>query len=155
MSKYQHITEIQENSDLVTCAHALEHIPDPIRFLRETTHSAHVPVGSLVYPEAPLERYALAGLLQSQSYGQYLSIVQKSRLLTIAIDFFSVLSRARFQKVFPPLLLKLHEHLNFYASASLSKVAASAGLDALAVSEEQGAIVSTHTGVIRLLSRKR
>jgi len=143
------------NLDLLICAHVLEHLPDPIEFLRSHLSSALIRKGCLIYLEVPLERYGVADQLRSQIYSRYLRLLVRSQPILIFMDFLSVLARSYLGWIFPPLIIKMHEHVNFFTSDSLRACINSLGLDLIAIHQDGGSALSTHQGVIRALARWR
>lgn len=154
------VTRVMNLSDLTTevgllmCSHVLEHIPDPISFLRLQLSSSRIRPGCLIYLEVPMERYALFPALGSGLYSRYLKCVLKMPLVLICIDFFSVLSRSFLGLIMPPLILKMHEHINFFSAQSLRIMIKSLGLVLLEIGVESESNLATHQGVIRALARK-
>lgn len=146
--------DLPENPDLVLCVHVLEHLPSPVGFLKSQFSSARIQSGCLVYLEVPLERFEISELLRSGFYFKYLTHLNRFRLALIAIDFLSVLARAFAGRLFPPLIVKMHEHVNFFSVQSLSACIQTLGLELIAIGPEYGSSLSTHQGVIRALARK-
>ena len=148
------VTDISEGIDLIVCAHVLEHIPDPVSFIRQTLNSAAMAQGCLVYLEVPLERYHISDAMSSAGYKSYLGCLVRFRPLLVFADFASVLARGFLNRVFPPLIIKLHEHLSFFTPRSLEECLRDLGFETIEVKQETGASVATHQGVIRLLARR-
>ena len=148
------IAELPSDLDLLICAHVLEHIPAPVPFLRSQFASLRIRSGCLIYLEVPLERYGISPSLGSRLYFRYLRLLSRLGPALIVADFLSVLARAYLGRLFPPLIIKMHEHVNFFTPASLQASIESLGLELLAISQDQGASLSTHQGVIRAVARK-
>ena len=148
------IADVSRGIDLIVCAHVLEHLPDPISFIRKTLSSATMAQGCLVYLEVPLERYHISDAMSSAGYKSYLGRLVRFRPLLVLADFASVLARGFLNRVFPPLLIKMHEHLSFFTPRSLEQCLRDLGFETVEVKEENGASVATHQGVIRLLARR-
>lgn len=157
----QGVTRVKNLSDLTTdvglliCSHVLEHIPDPISFLRLQLSSPRIRPGCLVYLEVPMERYALSSALGSEIYSRYLKCILQIPLALICVDFLSVISRSLLGVIIPPLILKMHEHVNFFSPQSLRAMIESLGLVPLEIGIESESNLATHQGVIRALARKR
>jgi hypothetical protein len=149
------INEIPKPVNLVMCAHVLEHIPIPEKFIAEIITSTNLTPDCIFYFEVPLERFNISSMLKSKWYQNYLQAIVPFRWITIGFDFFSVLSRSYLNAVFPPLIMKLHEHLNYYTTHSLSELMHQSGLEVVEVIEEKASNLSTHQGVIRLIARKK
>jgi hypothetical protein len=148
------IADVSRGIDLIVCAHVLEHLPDPISFMRKTLSSATMAQGCLVYLEVPLERYHISDAMSSAGYKSYLGRLVRFRPLLVLADFASVLARGFLNRVFPPLLIKMHEHLSFFTPRSLEQCLRDLGFETIEVKQEIGAPVATHQGVIRLLARR-
>lgn len=148
------LAEVPHDLDLLICAHVLEHLPHPTSFLHSHLASARIASGCLIYLEVPLERYDIAKQLQSKLYRQYLRLLIRFQPAVIVMDFLSVLARGYLGKVFPPLILKMHEHVNFYTIDSLTACIRSAGLELIAIKQDQESSIATHQGVIRALARR-
>lgn len=144
-----------EDIQLLICAHVLEHLPYPTRFLGDLLSSPRLRPGSLIYLEVPLERYSISRLLGSRLNLFYLRSLLRVRPLLILVDFCSVLARSYLGFVFPPLILKMHEHINFFTARSLQECLAPFDLEIISVAQECGSSLSTLQGVIRLLARRR
>ena len=149
------IGEIPHPINLVICAHVLEHIPSPVQFVADIASSSNLSRDCLFYIEVPLERFRIFSLLQQPIYRKYIDAVLAIRWMTIGLDFLSVLARSYLGMIFPPLLIKLHEHINFYTVQSLRSLAEASGLEVVSEIEEKDSHISTHQGVIRVLARKR
>lgn len=148
------VTDISEGIDLIVCAHVLEHLPDPVSFIRQTLNAAAMAQGCLVYLEVPLERYHISDAMSSAGYKSYLESLLRFRPLLVLADFASVLARGFLNRVFPPLIIKMHEHLSFFTPRSLEECLRDLGFETVEVKEEKGASVATHQGVIRLLAKR-
>ena len=146
------LAEIPSDLDVLICSPVLEHIPSPVSFLGSRTTSPRIRSGCLIYLEVPLEHYGIAGGLGSRLYSRYLRLLSYVGPALIAVDFLSVLARAYLGHVFPPLIVKMHEHVNFFTLASLRATIQSLGLELIAIRQEHGSSLSTHQGVIRVLA---
>jgi SAM-dependent methyltransferase len=112
--------------DVVMLAHVLEHLSDPRSVLQ--TIRPKLAAGGLLFVEVPYERYDLRFAKRSSAFTSYLGIVaaHPGKLL-MALDFFSTACRVRFGVVPPLGFPKLHEHINFFNEASLSKLLEATG----------------------------
>jgi hypothetical protein len=147
------ISELSVDVDLLLCSHVLEHIPRPMPFLRSQLASARIKSGCLVYLEVPLERYSLSTALGSKIYSAYLKYVLRMPFVLIFIDFLSVVSRSYLGLIVPPLILKMHEHVNFFSPESVLAMINALGLELLDIDVELESSLATHQGVIRALAR--
>jgi len=154
VSRVTTMAALPDNPDLLVCAHVLEHLPSPVAFLESQLGSPMIQRGCFVYLEVPLERFKVSAFLQTRFYFKYLRLLVRFRLAVIVVDFLSVLARAYLGRLFPPLIIKMHEHVNFFSVQSLSVCIQSLGLELIAISSERGSPLSTHQGVIRALARK-
>lgn len=153
VTRLREISELSVDVDLLLCSHVLEHIPSPIPFLRSQLASARIKAGCLVYLEVPMERHSLSTALGSKMYSTYLKHVLRMPFILIFIDFLSVVSRSYFGLIIPPLILKMHEHVNFFSPESLSAMVDALGLELLDMDIEFESSLATHQGVIRALAR--
>jgi hypothetical protein len=64
-------------------------------------------------------------------------------------------ARSNLGFIFPPLIIKIHEHVNFFSGESLQTGIKSLGLELVAIHQDGGASVSSHEVVIRALARRR
>jgi hypothetical protein len=148
------LADLPHDLDLLICSHVLEHVPSPISFLRAQIQSPRIRSGCLIYLEVPLEHYSISDQLKSKFYARYLMALNRIRLAFVVVDFLSLLARAYLGRVFPPLILKMHEHVNFFTVESLQACVESLGLELVAIKQEGGSSLSTHQGVIRVLARR-
>jgi hypothetical protein len=155
VTRVHSINDIPKPVDLVICAHVLEHISTPEQFVSEIVSSINFANNCIFYFEVPLERFYISPLLKKNFYQKYLKTILTFRWITIGVDFFSVLSRSYLNAVFPPFIIKLHEHLNYYSKDSLCELINKSGLEVVDVIEDKASNLSTHQGVIRLIARKK
>ena len=149
------LDSIEKDVDFVMVSHVLEHLPDPTKFLQGLLASPRVRRGCLVYLEVPLERLRISEMMRSIYYYEYLRRLVNLRFAVIVIDFCSILARSYLSFLMPPLIMKMHEHVNYFSMDSLRACATSAGLDVITVMDSTEASIATHQGVIRLLATKR
>jgi hypothetical protein len=145
---------VPSSVDLLICSHVLEHLPHPGFFLAGLLGSSRINPGCLIYLEVPLERYGIAAAMSSIVYRRYLVALTSLQPLLQVVDFFSVLARSYLGLVLPPLILKLHEHINYFTTQSLVECQRPLGLELVVVCQETESSLATHQGVIRLLARR-
>ena len=148
------LADLPHDLDLLICAHVLEHVPSPIAFIGAQIESPRIRSGCLIYLEVPLERYGISDQLKSKFYARYLRALNRIQSALVVIDFLSLLARAYLGRIFPPLIVKMHEHVNFFTMESLQACVESLGLELVAIKQESGSSLSTHQGVIRVLARR-
>jgi Methyltransferase domain len=103
--------------DLIICSNVLEHTPFPHETFKDIDR--HAKTGSVVYIEVPLERPDGLPLVARRS-------AQQAWLLAARpAAFFATFGRG--------MLRHLHEHVNFWTTASMEKLFASAGYDDVSV----------------------
>jgi hypothetical protein len=149
------LSYLHEDVDLLICSHVLEHIPSPRSFLQSQVSYPCINRGCYVYLEVPLERYKLASGLRSRAYASYLRYIARLQPILIIVDFFSVAARSLLGFIVPPLILKMHEHINIFSLRSVQILISSLDLELIKVVVESESHLSTHQGVIRVLARKR
>lgn len=149
------LAELPRPAGLVLCLHVLEHLPDPVGFMREIAESDQLAPGCLVVLEVPLERARLGPLLHTRLYRGWLEWLSRRRHLLVALDFLATAARLKLGEVLPPLFMKLHEHVNFFSDGSLTRIASEAGLEVTVVPSCRESRLGKHRGVIRVLAHAR
>jgi hypothetical protein len=155
VERIDNINHAPSDIDLLTCSHVLEHLPEPADFLSKQIVGSTIRSGCLVYIEVPLERYRVSHLLGSRVYRNYLKLLINAGPIIVFVDFLSVIARIYLGNIFPPLIIKMHEHVNFFSESSLKSLVETIGLELMGVSVEKESSFSTHEGVIRLLAKKK
>lgn len=120
------LDELPRPAGLVLCLHVLEHLPDPVGFLKHIVQSGQLAPGCLVVLEVPLERPWLGPGLGSRVYRSWLEAVSRWDWLMIGLDFFATAARLKLGVVMPPLFAKWHEHVQFFTQESLRNLAQNA-----------------------------
>lgn len=155
VTRVRDLSELPNDVGLLICSHVLEHMPDPRSFLDLQLSSPRIRPGCLVYLEVPMERYTLSPVLGSEIYALYLQCILRMPWLLICVDFLSVVARSFWGVIFPPLILKMHEHVNFFCLQSLRCMSEYLNLELLDIRVDSASNLATHQGVIRALARKR
>jgi hypothetical protein len=143
------------NQLLLICSHVLEHLPEPLAFLRVQLQKAQQQAAEvMVYLEVPLESFHMLPGTQTSLYRAYLRTLQTPWLhwLWMPLDLLSLLSRRFLGLVFPPLVLKLHEHINVFSETSLARLAQQLDLEIVNLQTCHQASLSGDQGIIRLLA---
>ena len=155
VARVNSLEEIPDDVNILVCAHVLEHLPEPAAYLHAQLSSPKLLPGSLIYVEVPLERHGISPLMATRAYKQYLKVLRQIPPLFFIFDFLSVVARSYLGFLLPPLLVKLHEHVNFFTAASLLQCVETDWIEVLACKADPASAFSTHQGVIRLVARKR
>jgi SAM-dependent methyltransferase len=115
--------------DLVLLCEVLEHVSDPARIVGDA--AAHVRPGGLLYVTVPNREFPLTDIPQADWYAAYLRVILQSRLLTIAVDFWSTVIKVKLRRVPPLGFVKMHEHINFFDPTALARMLRLVGLNVL------------------------
>jgi SAM-dependent methyltransferase len=115
--------------DLVLLCEVLEHVSEPMQVLREVLK--HVKPGGLLYITVPNLEFPFTDIPAGAWYRHYLKLLLKSRWLTLLADFWSTGSKVKFARIPPFGFAKMHEHVNFFNSASLEALLLRAGAQLL------------------------
>lgn len=141
------IAKVRSEADLagrsftiVTLCNVLEHSPFPDRLLASIKPLA----ASLLFIELPLERYSLTAVGRSPLYLAWLRLLLRVPLLLRAVDLWSTAWRVKANLVPPLGFLKLHEHLNFFDTRSLTALLEQCGFTILevGVNPESGYLIA-------------
>lgn len=154
-----HVSSLDDLPDakglLLIMSHVLEHMPNPRSFVSYYLKTAIQKYGSVhVYLEVPLETFHLSRMMGAKAYRRYLKIMSLGPALPVlvGVDFFSLLARGLLGFVFPPLCVKMHEHINFFSPKSLLSLAAGLGLEVVCLQIERSSSLLTQKGIIRVLT---
>lgn len=140
--------------DLVLLCHVLEHASEP-RALLEKIAPLLRDRDSYLYVEVPYERAKLSFVGRGNGYARWLETLAKVRPALTAIDFYSTVFRRKLDVVPPLGLLKLHEHINYFAEDSLRAVLEAAGYEVAVVDREVIGSTLGATPVVCALARRR
>lgn len=143
------LAELPRPAGLVLCLHVLEHLPDPVGFMKGIAESGQLTPDCLVVLEVPLERPWLGPGLGNRLYRGWLELLGRYPSWAIALDFPATVARLLLGVVMPPLFLKLHEHVGFFTEASLTRAAE---LAVLHIETAHNSSPLSHQGVIRVVA---
>lgn len=122
--EHANASALLESWDLVVCAQTLEHISDPMEFVRRLMALARP--GGHVYLEVPRQfwkNWTIEGRLRDRT----MLLALHHRWLHIALDVYSTAFRIK-AGVLPPFgLVPMREHLNFFSVSALGEIARGAG----------------------------
>jgi SAM-dependent methyltransferase len=106
--------------DLLCLCEVLEHVSAPQDTLSEVI--SLVRPGGLLFVTVPNREFPIADIPGGNWYRGYLNAILKSRVITIALDFWSTVWKVKFGRVPPLGFAKMHEHINFFDPASLRTI---------------------------------
>ncbi len=144
--------ELREHAfDLVLLCHVLEHVSDPLDFLHRLRQNLEPrSARHWLYVEVPLERHRIMkrraganGAARNKA-----PRVVRHRLPFLLADFVSTLARVKLGIVPPFGVIKLHEHVSFFAEASLRRLLERAGY---VVGASESVAVSATAGIGKVL----
>lgn len=115
--------------DLVLLCEVLEHVSEPAHILQDVL--SHVKPGGLLYITVPNQEFPFIDIPAGDWYRNYLTLLLKSRWLTLLVDFWATGYKVKFARVPPLGVAKMHEHVNFFTVASLKKLLQKFGLEIL------------------------
>jgi len=140
--------------DLVLLCHVLEHASEPRALLAKIKPllRGHE---SYLYVEVPYERASLRWLGRGNGQARWVDSLTKVRPALTAVDFVSTVFRRKLDVVPPLGLLKLHEHINYFAERSLRAVLEAAGYEVSIVDREVIGSTLGATPVVCALARPR
>jgi hypothetical protein len=115
--------------DLVLLCGVVEHFSEPLRQLEDA--AKYVAPGGLLYVEVPDEQFSIERIPAARWYRNYLRFIARARLSLLAVDFWSTAVRVKFGFIPPLGFAKQHEHLNYFDTPSMARLAAKAGLEVL------------------------
>lgn len=143
VSRISDIGELQSKADLIIAAHLLEHLSDPRNFLIEM--KGHLKPGGHIYLEVPLDRPSIRKWHSSSTYANYLRTIN-SKPVFVFLDFFTGILR-NFGFTVPRIgIVKESEHINYFSSTSLEKIALKSGYSIIHSAQDN----SSRAGFFRL-----
>jgi hypothetical protein len=135
----EHMSTLSElgdvRADLIIIAHVLEHLPDPIKPLREIR--AAIADDGIVYVEVPLDRFRVSRFHGSVRYQRYIQKLIRHRISFVVLDFLTGLSR-QFRVAIPRLgVIKQSEHINYFSGRSLEAALNASGFTIVAQGSDE------------------
>jgi SAM-dependent methyltransferase len=127
--------------DLIMCCHVLEHVPDPLRILRQIVDLADT--NTIIYIELP--------------YDGHFEDISSSMRLKVVLFGMKIVGPVIVDKVFRLLSVKIKmtEHINFFNGRSLQKMMEISNLNVLRLDVPSAMIGSSPTRILRCLARKK
>jgi SAM-dependent methyltransferase len=125
--------------DLVILAHVLEHLPDPLRPLRDIRRA--IADDGIIYVEVPLDRFRVSRFHGSIHYQRYLEKLIRHRFPFVSLDFLSGVSR-QFGLSIPRFgVVKQSEHINYFSAHSLETALTVSGFTVVSEGSDKNAKV--------------
>jgi hypothetical protein len=104
--------------------HVLEHVQDPLSFLRDI--SSHVRTGGFTLISLPCESFSLRFVMNrpaaKKQKMRYLSLIQKSPFLEKLIDFYSTFGKVKLNLIPPFGFIKQSEHLTIFNKTAIIRM---------------------------------
>lgn len=120
--------EIPGGWHIALCCQVLEHVSDPLAYLRRV--AGLLAADGWLYVEVPPENWTLATTGSRRL--QWLSALCRVPPLMMAIDMLSAASRIRRGRIPAWGVLSMREHINFFTVAALNRLLERAGFDVVA-----------------------
>lgn len=114
---------------LIMLCHVLEHYSEPDQLLRQLIQHI-VPRTGLLFVEVPYERHKLAWSIPKLTY-RFRKWFASRSLIGKVHEIYTLLFRKRWNLVPPLGLIRLHEHINFFAEESLTKLLDQVGFEVI------------------------
>jgi SAM-dependent methyltransferase len=130
--RFRDLAEVSFKVDLVLNCHVLEHLPEIGEVLRDIRQ--HIRSGGYVYIEIPQDSFRTSAFHKTILYRKWLHLISRSRILFMALDFISGVSRQFFGRIPWFGIIKQSEHLNYFRSKSLQYLLESAGFVVVKIS---------------------
>jgi hypothetical protein len=139
--------------DVVMLSHVLEHLTDPLDFLRRLPERLGPrSAGHWLYAEVPHERFAIWKKRAGEG-GARVGAVPRRGLPWLARDFYSTLFRSKLGVVPPLGVIKLHEHQGFFTVTSLRTLLGRAGYAVVDSRVTSSGCSAPYRRVVRVLAR--
>jgi len=147
----------RQRLDLVLLCHVLEHVADPLVFLRTIQGElGERSATHWIYVEVPLERHRIwklrlpTGSLRSPR----VPFIARWRPAWLAADFCSTACRVKLGLVPPLGIMKLHEHVGFFSAGSLRTLLERAGYQVVDVAVDAASGSAGIGQVLRIVGRR-
>ena len=127
--------------DLILSCHVIEHLPDPFLYLQEILALGNN--NTTYFFEVPYEKHVISNFCSWPRYVSWLNFLAKNDKIMILFDFYSVVTRRIFKRVFFGGFTALREHLQFFTVMGFSELLRSSGFNVISCSVgEAGHIIA-------------
>ena len=133
----QSLADLPEAPHLLISAHLLEHLPDPVTFVRSLREV--ISADGHLYIEVPLDRPRVGRWHATTAYDRFLGLVRRTRPTWILADFATGAARNVGWPVPWPGAVKQSEHINYFSERSLTALLSNAGFRVTQVRSDPGA----------------
>lgn len=113
--------------DLILSCHVIEHLPDPFSYLQEILSLGNS--NTTYFFELPHENHIISHYCSRPGYISWLNILSKNEKLMMFFDFYSVLTRKLFNRIFLGGFTALREHLQFFTVNGFSQLLKNSGFN--------------------------
>lgn len=122
------LDNIDSQPDLIIAAHILEHVNDPVEFVKLL--NKNLQQGGLIYFEVPMDVPRVSKHHAKTEYQIYLELLKRSpKLFYLLADILSGISK-QFDFKIPRLgLVKQSEHINYFSEKSLTTLVSNLGFE--------------------------
>jgi hypothetical protein len=111
--------------DLILSCHVIEHLPDPFSYLNDILALGNS--NTTYFFEVPYEKHIISYFCSQSYYVSWLNLLAKHEKLMMLFDFYSVVTRKIFKRVFLGGFTALREHLQFFTVKGFSELLNSSG----------------------------
>jgi len=111
--------------DLILSCHVIEHLPDPFSYLKDILALGNS--DTTYFFEVPYEKHIISYFCSQSYYVSWLNLLAKHEKLMMLFDFYSVVTRKIFKRVFLGGFTALREHLQFFTVKGFSELLNSSG----------------------------
>jgi hypothetical protein len=134
---FQSLADLPEPPHLLISAHLLEHLPDPVTFVRSLREV--ISADGHLYVEVPLDRPRVGRWHATTAYDRFLGLMRRTRPTWILADFAAGAARNVGWPVPWPGAVKQSEHINYFSERSLTALLSNAGFRVTQVRSDPGA----------------
>lgn len=117
------------NWDLILSCHVIEHLPDPFSYLREILALGNSK--TIYFFEVPHERHIISHFCSQSGYVSWLNFLSKNERLMMLFDFYSIVTRKIFNRIFVGGFTALREHLQFFTVKGFSELLNKSGYNVI------------------------